>query len=165
MVRSLIKNISPVSWFLLPWSWAVLWNDHCLPRYCTERKDPVEQLINLQQAVSVRWCNFFDSKVAHLPPQPLSARARLVLQKLSFSRLFAAAGLWYWQSPGMKPRDQVCVPLLQLFGSEKTAPVSTMPLWWDGRVRTNKVPWILDRLGQRWRGCMGSLTLSEPAGL
>lgn len=90
MVRSFINNISPVSWFL--WFTGTsycLGLERCseLNIVCQEiarnRKDPVEQQINLQQVV--RGCNFLDCKLAKLLPPPPSARAWFVLQKISIS--------------------------------------------------------------------------------
>lgn len=92
MVRSLIKNVFPVSWFLwFTGTFYYLGLEQCseMNIVCWDiaqnRKDLVEQQINLQQAVSVRRCNFLYCKLAKLLPPPHSARVWLVLQKNSVS--------------------------------------------------------------------------------
>lgn len=118
MVRSLIKNISPVSWFL--WFTGT---SYCLGlEQCSEmnivcqdiaqnRKDPVGQQINLQHVVSVRRCNFLDCTTT------LSQSVACPTEKLCFSRWFEAAGVWYQPSPGMEqkllcsPRSNAGLPI------------------------------------------------------
>lgn len=102
MVSGIHRNI------LLPWSWAVLWNEHCLPRYCTEQKRScwtANQPATDSQCQKMRF--FLDCKLAKLLPPPPSPRPWHILQKTSVS----AGGLqkWYWQSPGMEQK-LLCSP-------------------------------------------------------